>query len=130
MTLEGKMAVPEHRVVYKILVSWAREKKVRSYLDLSHAYAAETGVGFEAHGTWDDPLGAINNIAVRWGAPAISALVILKGSNEPGGGFWGCADNVPAKPKSPMDRLAVVTRIQNEVHAYDWPATLDGPSVH
>ena len=128
--MEKKVKLPEHRVVYKILVSWAKEKKVMSYLDLSHAYAAETGVGFEAHGTWDDPLGAINNIAVRWDAPAISSLVVLQSTFEPGGGFWGCAANVPARPKVEGERLKVLSDIQKAVHAYDWPATLDGPAVH
>jgi hypothetical protein len=130
MTLEGKMAVPEHRVVYKILVSWAKRKHVGTYLELTNAYAVETGVGFEAHGTWDDPLGAINNIAVRWDAPAISSLVVLQSTFEPGGGFWGCAANVPARPKVEDERLKVLSEIQKAVHAYDWPATLDGPSVH
>ena len=125
--MEKKEKLPEHRVVYKILAAWAKQKQVKTYKDLSHAYALETGVGFEAHGTWDDPLGAINNIVVRWGAPAISSLVVLQSTFEPGGGFWGCAANVPARPKADEERLKVLTEIQKAVHAYAWPATLDGP---
>jgi hypothetical protein len=124
------MSVPEHRVVYKILVSWAKAKpgKVGFYAMLSDEYERITGVRLSAHLTWDDPLGAINNIVARWGAPAISVLVITRNSNEPGGGFWGCAENVPACPKTTMKRVEVLNEIRNAVFAYDWPATLDGPA--
>ena len=66
---------------------------------------------------------------MRWGAPAISSLVVLQSTFEPGGGFWGCAANVPARPKVEYERLKVLSDIQKAVHAYDWPATLDGRVV-
>ena len=130
--MEKKVKLPEHRVVYEILVSWAKAKpgKAGFYSTLSDEYERVKGERFSAHQTWDDPLGAINNIVARWGAPAISVLVITQKLNEPGGGFWGCADNVPARPKSTMQRVEVLTEIRNAVFAYDWPATLDGPAVH
>jgi hypothetical protein len=53
-------------------------------------------------------------------APVISALVILKGANEPGGNFWGCAPNVPPRPKNEFERIAVLNKIWSEVFNYDW----------
>jgi hypothetical protein len=40
-----------------------------------------------AHRSWDSPLGKLNNRWAAVGAPALSALVILEKTGEPGGGF-------------------------------------------
>ena len=83
----------------------AAGKGPQPYLALSHAYQERTGDWFEPHGSWDKPLGKLNNRLAVARAPALSALVILKEENEPGGKFWGCAPNVPNRPSNEMDRI-------------------------
>lgn len=124
--MEQREKLPDNQAVYEVLVSWAKAGEAGTYERLSYDYERVKGVRFHWFGTWDDPLGAINNIVARWKAPPISALVVLKGSNEPGRGFWACADNVPKRPRSTMKRIEVTIELQHAVHAYDWPATLDG----
>lgn len=94
------------------------------YTDLSNQYKARTNEWFEPHGSWDEPLGALNQQLHRIGAPAISALVVLKGPQEPGGEFWGSAPSVPARPKNEVERLAAWGTIVKAVHAYNWPSRL------
>jgi len=118
--------MPNLDELYVLLRTWAVAKQVHTYTELSSRYQARTNDWFEPHGSWDAPLGELNQrLHARIGAPALSALVVLKKDpQEPGGGFWGCAPNVPARPASDMARLTERARIVNAVHAYNWPATL------
>lgn len=110
--------------IYAVLRQWAIARTPQSYSDLSYAYQARTGDWFEPHGSWDKPLGELNNRLDSLGAPALSALVILKDANEPGGMFWGCAPNVPSRPPNEFDRLTEWNRIVSDVFAYSWPQVL------
>lgn len=111
-------------IVYKILRSWAIAGKPQTYRDLSTQYQLQTGEWYEPHGSWDSTLGELNQVLADSGAPAISALVILKEKNEPGGGFWGCAPNVPQRPKDEADRITEWLRIVGDIKAFSWPATI------
>ncbi len=115
---------PDVGHLYAVLCQWAAEKKPQTYTQLSHDYHALTGTWFEPHGSWDAPLGELNNQLAALGAPALSALVIRQETKEPGDGFWGCASNVPSRPKKEIDRLAEWSRIVNDVIAFSWPVTL------
>ena len=117
---------PDINVVYEILRSWATARKVqvKPYGDLSREYQQSTGVWLEPHGTWDAPLGAINQRLAKQGLPAISALVVLKEKGEPGGAFWWCAPNVPPRPKGDVERVAEWSRFVKEVGAAKWPNAL------
>jgi hypothetical protein len=122
---EGDAIVPVNLDdLYMILRTWALAGRPQTYKRLSEAYQAQTGDWLHWHGSWDEPLGAINNRLAAVGAPALSAVVILLDQNEPGGEFWGCAPNVPPRPRTDHARLAEWTRILNEVRAYPWPQTL------
>ena len=111
--------------IYAILRGWAIAKTIDTYTSLSHAYKARTGDWFEPHGTWDAPLGELNRrLQSRIHAPALSALVVLKSGGEPGGLFWGCAPNVPARPSTDIQRLAEWSKIVATVHAFPWPRAL------
>ncbi|MDP1915397.1 MAG: hypothetical protein Q8L14_04065 [Myxococcales bacterium] len=110
--------------LYQILRAWAAQRTCKTYSDLSIAYQSRTGDRFEPHGSWDVPLGELNRrLHSALGAPAISALVVKKDTKEPGGGFWGCATNVPPRPTSADARLAAWAKVLNDVHAYPWPPT-------
>ena len=122
--LGGEPMIPNIDDLYAVLRQWALEGAPKSYTDLSHAYRARTGDWFEPHGSWDKPLGELNNRLDAVGAPALSALVILQEANEPGGKFWGCAPNVPRRPANDIDRLTEWSRIVREVRAYSWPEVL------
>jgi hypothetical protein len=113
-------------VLYLILRQWAAEQtpQPRTYTELSDAYAARTGDLFEPHGTWDRPLGIINNRVWNIGAPAISALVIKKVTGEPGGEFWASAPCVPTMPRDAAVRAEMWLRIYQQVIHYDWPDRL------
>lgn len=111
---------PSIDIVYEILKEWAIQKTPRSYTNLSEVYRAKTGDWYEPHGSWDTPLGQLNNALANAGAPAISALVILKEANEPGGNFWGCAPNVPERPKDDITRLLEWNKILNNIFVYQW----------
>lgn len=115
---------PDLNIVYKILTNWAKNKGPRYYTDLSEDYEKITGRWFEPHGSWAAPLGEINIRLSEIGAPAISALVFLKEKDEPGAKFWGCAKNVPKRPKDDTERLVVVFKIVKQVEGYDWPNEL------
>lgn len=110
-----------------MLRAWAVAKpgQIHTYTELSWQYKARTGDWFEPHGSWDAPLGALNQRLDGIRAPALSALVVLnKEPPEPGGGFWGCAPNVPPRPKSDMQRLVTWQAIVKAVYAYRWPSSL------
>lgn len=111
-------------IIYKLLVGWAENKGPQSYKKLSEEYQKLTGQWYEPHGSWDKPLGEINVRLSTIQAPAISSLVILNDKNEPGGKFWGCADNVPSKPKTESERISKWIEIVNLVKAYSWPQSL------
>ena len=110
--------------IYAVLRRWAADGRPQTYGDLSREYLARTGEWFEPHGSWDTSLGDLNKQLASAGMPALSALVILKGAKEPGGGFWGCAANVPNRPKGVDQRIAEWNRILNEVFAQTWPPVL------
>jgi hypothetical protein len=111
--------------VYKVLRVWAAAQQIHTYTELSGAYQARTNDWFEPHLSWDAPLGELNQrLYDAIGAPALSALVALKTEQEPGGSFWGCAPNVPARPATDIARLAEWARIVKDVHAYSWPVAL------
>jgi len=112
--------------LYVVLRSWAVAKpgQMHPYSELSRQYKTRTGDWFEPHGSWDAPLGALNQRLDAVGAPALSALVILNEAKEPGAGFWGSAASVPHRPKSEIARLTEWTRIVSAVHTYPWPTAL------
>ena len=115
---------PDVGHVYAVLRQWAVAGRPQTYKQLSLAYHARTGEWFEPHGNWEAPLGELNSLLASAGAPALSALVVLQDKNEPGDGFWGCASNVPSRPKKDIDRLAEWSRIVSDVIKFPWPATL------
>lgn len=115
---------PDIAIVYSILRSWALKGEPRTYSDLSREYEVKTGEWHEPHGSWDIPLGELNTRLASAGAPALSALVILKTANEPGAGFWGCASNAPARPTSELARLEVWQDVVHQIREYQWPASL------
>jgi hypothetical protein len=121
-------ATPNLDDLYVILRSWAVAKpgQIHPYSELSRQYHARTTDWFEPHGSWDQPLGALNQrLHDALAAPAISALVVLKKDPpEPGGGFWASAPSVPPRPKTEVERLGEWSKIVKAVHAYPWPATL------
>ncbi|EOB3575184.1 hypothetical protein ACHELY_004424, partial [Vibrio vulnificus] len=116
-------------VVYSILIEWVRKGSAQTYTDLSHEYYDITGEWLEPHGNWDYPLGELANLVCSAGCPPITALVVLKGKNEPGGDFWGCAPNVPARPKDEMARLGEWVRMTNECFAHNWTDSLPVPTA-
>lgn len=119
---------PDVNLVYVILRAWAESRRsVRSYTDLSTSYRdAAGGVWFEPHGSWDHPLGSMNRRLATIGAPALSALVTLQSTNEPGGQFWGSAPNVPPRPKTNQACTAEWVRIVQSIEAFRgrWPPAL------
>jgi hypothetical protein len=123
-TVEVKTMTPDLDDLYIILRQWAIGSGPQTYTNLSHAYHARTGDWFEPHGSWDQPLGTLNNRLATVGAPALSALVILKEENEPGAKFWGCSPNVPARPQNDLARLTEWNRIVTAVRTYPWPEVL------
>lgn len=122
-------STPDVAVVYNILKSWAESRNpIRHYSDLSRDYLTATKVSLPPHGSWDRVLGDLNRrlYAATPSLPALSALVTLKGATyqEPGGDFWGCAPNVPPRPKTDEDRVAVWGDIVKHVLAAKWPPSL------
>ena len=110
--------------LYQVLRTWALSQKIDTYLSLSNEYKQLTGDWFEPYGSWDVPLGALNQRLHVVGAPAISALVVKKDTMEPGWAFWGCAPNVLPCPMSDIERLAEWSKIVKLVHAFAWPGAL------
>lgn len=115
---------PDPDDLYAVLVKWVSGARPQTYGDLSRDYEARTGDWFEPHGSWDHPLGALNQRLGKVGAPALSALVVLQDSSEPGAGFWGSAPNVPQRPRDEVTRLVEWSRIVKDVLAYQWPRNL------
>lgn len=115
---------PDVRHLYAVLRQWAIEGKPRTYTQLSNSYHALTGIWFEPHGSWDAPLGELNELLALAGAPALSALVVLQETSEPGDGFWGSASNVPLRPRKDIDRLSEWSRIAAAVIKHPWPSSL------
>ena len=111
-------------VLYTILREAARKKKPITYGTLSQVYTQKTGMWREPHGTWDYPLGALNNWLHRAGLPAITVLVVTAETMEPGSGFWGSCPLVPARSTDGGERLAACVRIQAEVYNTRWPFSL------
>lgn len=109
--------------LYVVLRGWPIANQVKTYTELSRDYQAMTQEWLP-HGTWDGPLGELNRAVDAFGAPALSALVVLKEAGEPGGEFWGCAPNVPPRPKGEVARVAEWSQIVAAVHAYPWPPSL------
>jgi hypothetical protein len=113
--------------LYVILRAWAVAKpgKIQPYSELSRQYQARTSEWSDPHGSWDVPLGALNQRLHEIGAPAISALVVLKKDPpEPGAGFWASAPSVPPRPKSDVARMSEWAKIVKAVHAHPWPLSL------
>ncbi|MBC8179824.1 hypothetical protein H8E88_01755 [candidate division KSB1 bacterium] len=115
---------PDVETIYKILVGWAINTGPQYYKNLSEEYKNITGQWYEPHGSWDKPLGEINVRLSKIGAPAITVLVFLKGQNEPGGNFWGCAENVPSRPKDDSERISKVFEIVKIAREHKWPNSL------
>lgn len=115
---------PDPDDLYAVLVKWASGGRPQSYGVLSRDYEARTGDWFEPHGSWDHPLGSLNQRLAKVGAPALSALVVLQDSGEPGMGFWGSASNVPQRPADELTRSVEWARIVKDVLAHDWPRHL------
>jgi hypothetical protein len=109
--------------LYAILADVARQGRQITYTELSHAYAAVKGKWHEPHGSWDDPLGELNRSLDSLGWPALSAVVVLQATREPGGRFWGCSPNVPQRPRHADARKELYQQIRADVHAAPWPAT-------
>jgi len=118
------MASPDLSTTYNILCDCAAARSRLTYTELSEAYMKRSGDWHEPHGTWDEPLGELNRRVHAAGCPAISALVVLKATSQPGGRFWGSAPNVPPRPKNDMARLTTWQAILKAVHAFPWPATV------
>jgi hypothetical protein len=110
--------------LYVILRDVARRKSRITYSELSVLYEQQTGEWHEFHGTWDAPLGQLNNILYEAGLEPLSAVVVLKNGGEPGSGFWGSSPGVPAEPRKAEDRLLKWAMILKRVHAEDWPDEL------
>ena len=115
---------PDIGHIYAVLRQWAIAGEPRTYTQLSLDYHARTGEWFEPHGSWGAPLGELNNHLASVGAPALSALVTLKETNRPGGEFWGCAPNVPPRPKNDDDRDEAWCHILDSIGKFDWPTSL------
>jgi len=114
---------PDPDDLYAVLIKWASKRRWRPYTQLSHDYQARTGDWFEPHGSWDHPLGDLNRRLAPTGAPPLSALVVVQGTDRPGRGFWGSAPNVPISSNE-LEREAAWGRIVEEVFAYPWPHNL------
>lgn len=120
---------PDLAVVYRILLRRARNGSTMSYEDLSNDYERETGVYYHYHGSWDEPLGDLNNrlYAARHFPPLTAVVTYKPGTGEellPGNAFWGCAPNVPQRPRSADRRQEVWADILNQIYSADWPNDL------
>jgi hypothetical protein len=107
--------------LYVILAVVAHHDQL-TYSELSHRYYDATQDWHEPHGSWDEPLGQLNQMlhAVHW--PPLSAVVVLQGTGGPGGGFWESSPNIPAQPADDVQRIALYAQILGQVHAAPWPA--------
>src|SRR5262249_13824702 len=120
-------------VLYSILREVAMRGILISYGVLSRLYFECTGEPHSPHGTWDQPLGALNWFTHAAGLPAISAVVTYQWDQDdpdsepcpPGNGFWGCP-GVPHRPPTCDGRFFEWQRILKDVYAADWPEDLPG----
>ena len=117
----------DFQALYAILAAVARRRGQITYTELSEAYGGATGDWIEPHGGWDDPLGDLNQRLTAAGRPAMSAVVVLNDTREPGGGFWESCASVPRRPSNNLNRIAEYGRILGGVHDADWPETLPRP---
>ena len=108
-------------VLYAILAEVARNGELLTYGELSQRYSDQTQEWHEPHGTWDEPLGELNRLLRDLHWPALSSVVVLKESREPGGQFWGSSPNLPERPANAIQRIALYGQILAEVHAAPWP---------
>lgn len=112
------------RHLYAVLARVANNKGQLTYGDLSRRYFERTQEAHEPHGTWDEPLGELNRIVDEVGWPAISAVVVLEDTKEPGGKFWGSSPNVPTRPRDEVERIALYGHLLGQVHAAPWPESI------
>ncbi len=117
------MAISQN-TLFEILVATARNKAVITYKELSDAYHKSTGFWHEPHGTWDIPLGELNNSLHAMGLPPLSAVVVLAETQELGGLFWGSSQNTPSRPSNQLARTLEYAKILGMVHATQWPDSL------
>lgn len=114
--------------IYAVLAAVARDATLLTYGDLSNRYRDETGDWHEPHGSWDVPLGQLNQMLDASGWPPLSAVVVLRagggGFGEPGGGFWESSPNIPARPADADTRTAQWGQLLNEVYEADWPTAM------
>ena len=121
------MVAVDLQVLYGLLVDVSRRPRPQLYYaELSAEYERLTGEYFEPHGSWHEPLGEINRRVYSSGLPALSAVVVLRDTDEPGHGFWGSAPQVPAFRADPVERIATYAEILRAVQKADWPANLPG----
>lgn len=133
MTLGSLVSIPERKGsimainlddMYAVLVPVARSKGQITYGDLSQRYFERTQEFHEPHGSWDEPLGKLNQVlhAVQW--PPLSGVVVLQDTKEPGGGFWESSPNVPRRPANEIARIGLYGQILRPVHDANWPDTI------
>lgn len=111
-------------VIYQILTQWAKKQTLQTYTDLSNEYLSLTNEWHAPHGSWDQPLGKLANIISYAGHPPLTSLVILKSEQEPGNDFWGCAQNVPSRPRNQLVRVTEWMKMVHKCYSHNWPATL------
>jgi hypothetical protein len=111
-------------VLYSILAEVARNQGQITYGQLSQRYLDLTQDWHEPHGSWDAPLGQLNQLldTIRW--PPLSAVVVLQDIREPGGRFWESCPNIPARPSNDIERIALYGRLLGDVHSARWPETI------
>jgi len=110
--------------LYAILATVARNQDQITYGDLSQRYFDRTEDWHEPHGSWDEPLGELNQmlLTLRW--PPLSAVVVLQDIGEPGGRFWDQPPDVPPRPANDITRIGEYSRILRLVHDANWPVTI------
>ncbi len=107
--------------VYTILTAVARRRTQLSYEDLSDRYCVLTKQWHDPLATWREPLAELSQILHRAGWPALSAVVVLKTTSEPGRGFWGSSPNVPQQPSSSFLRTVQYGQLLEQIYRAPWP---------
>ena len=113
-------------ILYQILARAARSQGQGqiTYGDLSNQYRAITQDWHDPHGSWDEPLGDLNNDLDALGWPPLSVVVVLQESREPGGRFWQSSPNVPARPRNDLERTILYGQILAQVQVAPWPTEI------
>ena len=111
----------DQNILYEILAQIALLTDVTTYKNLSKLYMRETGEWYEPHGSWEVPLGELNNSLYQLGWPPLSTVVVLNGTCEPGVGYWGSCPNIPTRPRNDLDRITEYTKILKLVQKAPWP---------